>query len=95
MPISKEAFELAAEMPPGVFFVDMAAQADNYTFYQTAFLCLLCTLPEESDYPALRKYFETLSSSQFRAKTLRKVLNRCSACNRAAKVVNGEEYIDA
>ena len=93
MPVSKEAFDLAAEMPPGIFDVARVAQADNYTFYQVAHLCLLCTLPEEMDYKIWRDFFETMSPALFRTRTLRFILNRCSVCNREAKIVNGEEYI--
>ena len=93
MPISRDSFELSAEMPPGVLDVFVAAQANNYTFYQVAYLCLLCALPEEKDYEVWRVFFETVSSSEFRAKTLRLILNRCSTGNREAKIVNGEEYI--
>jgi hypothetical protein len=94
MPISKEALRIASEMPPGVFDAAVVAQADNYTFYQVAHICLLCTLPEEEDYAIWRDYFETMPPSQFRTQALRFVLNRCAACNRGAKIVNGEEYIE-
>ena len=94
MPITRDAFELAAEMPPGVLDVFIAVQANNYTFFQIAYLCLLCALPNESTYEVWRVFFESMSSSQFRAKTLRLILNWCSTCNREAKIVNGEEYVE-
>lgn len=93
MPVSREAFDLAAEMPPGLFDVARVAQADNYTFYQVAHLCLLFALPRERDYEVWRDFFETMSPAQFRTRTLRFILNRCSVCNREARIVNGEEYI--
>ena len=94
MEVSKEAFCLASDMPPGVFDVAKVAQADNYTFFQVAFLCLLCSLPNKRDYELWREYFETMPPDQFRTKVLRMVLNRSAASNRLAKVVNGEEYVE-
>ena len=94
MPITRDAFELAAEMPPGVLDVFIAAQANNCTFFEVAYLCLLCAIPEEKTSEAWRAFVESTSSSQFRAKTLRFILNRCSTCNREAKIVNGEEYVE-
>ncbi len=95
MPVTRDAFKMASEMPPGIFDVAVAAQADNYTFFQVAHMCLLGAVPEERNYAFWRDIFETMPPSQFRTRALRFFLNRCSVFNREARIVNGEEYLES
>ena len=95
MPVSREAFLLAAEMPAGVFDVELLEHADNRTFLEVAFLCIRFAVPGEGSMQSWNKYVESLESGQFRRKLLRVIVNRCAARGQNISVVNGEEYLDA
>ncbi len=95
MPVSREAFLATAEMQPGVLDVSVLEHVDNRTFFATAYLCLLSAIPGEETLRHWSKYLDTLPSSEFIAKFLRVVLNRCSGGKRGVSIVNGEEYLES
>ena len=93
MPISKDAFLATAEMQPGVFDVSLLEHVDNRTFFEVAYLVVLSAIPGEETLSHWRKYLDTLAPSDFRARFLRVVLNRCAGGKRGVSIVNGEEYL--
>ncbi len=95
MPVTREAFLLAAEMPVGTFDVALLEHADNRTFLEVAFLCIRFTVPGEGGMRDWDKYVESLEPVQFRRKLLRVIVNRCAARKQRLSVVNAEEYLDA
>lgn len=95
MPVSEEAFLLAAEMPAGVLDVAQLEHADNRTFLEAAFLCVRLSVPNEAGMRYWGRYAESLTTAQFRRRLLRVIVNRCAARGQSISVVNGEEYLDA
>ena len=95
MPVSRDAFLKVAEMQPGVLDVSLLDHFDNHTFFEIAYISLLSTIPGEETLRHWSKYLDTLPASDFRARFLRVVLNRCSGGKRGVSIVNGEEYLGA
>ena len=95
MPVTREAFSAAARMQPGVLDVSLLEQADNLTFFETAYLVILSAIPGEETRRHWSKYLDSLPPAEFRARFLHLVLNRCSGGKRGVVIVNGEEYLQS
>ena len=95
MPVRRESFLAAAEMPPGVLDLALLDNADNRILFEVAYICLLSAIPGEETLLHWGKFLDSLPSPQFRSRFLRVALNRCAMFRRGVAILNGEEVLDS
>ena len=86
MPCEREAFLVAAKSPPGLLDIRLLSEADNRTFFEAAFLCLLGRLPDSGACEHWKGLIEGLPREKFRKALLDAVLSTSAAKARKARV---------
>ena len=94
MPITRAAFLTVADMSPGVFDVSLVDHADDRTFIEAAYLCLVSEIPNAETMRYLEPFLNSLASFQFRKRLLRVLLNQCSEGKKGVVILNGEDYFE-
>ena len=86
MPCEKAAFLVAAKSPSSVLDVRLLKDADNRTFFESSFLCLLGRLPDSGACEHWKGLIEGLPREKFRKTLLDAILNTSAAKARKARV---------
>lgn len=95
MPVRRESFLAAAEMPPGVLDISLLEKADNRVLFEVAYICLLSAIPGPETLHHWGKFLDSLSPSQFKSRFLRVALNRFATFKRGVALLNCEEFLDS
>ena len=86
MPCGKRAFLVAAESSPSFLDVGKLQDADNLTFFDAAFLCLLGRLPDQGARDFWQGKIDSLPEPEFRRLLLDAILGTSAAKERGARV---------